>query len=53
MRLLERCAVLVETTAILGPANLVACLVAAGLSGLCFGYRLLSQGYYRCLFSSK
>ena len=52
-QLLERCAVLAETAVTLGPANLVAWLIAGGMSGLFIGYRLLTQGYHRCLFSSK
>jgi hypothetical protein len=53
MRILERCAMLIETTAVLGPVNVVAWLFAAGLSGLLFGYRLFSQGYCRCFLSSR
>ena len=53
MRILERCIALIETTALLGPANLVGVLVTAAVSGLLFSYRLLSKGYYRCLFSSR
>jgi len=41
---------LAGTTALLGPANL---LLAASLSGLLIGYRLLSRGYYRCFISTK
>jgi hypothetical protein len=51
--MLERCAALAETAAFLGPANLASLLVAAGLSGLFFCYRLLSQGYHRCFLSLK
>jgi hypothetical protein len=53
MKIVERCAAILETTAILGPVNLAGLLVTAVVSGLLFSYRLLSQGYYRCLFSSK
>jgi hypothetical protein len=51
--MLERFAIVVETAAFLGPANLASLLVAACLSGLLLGYRLLSQGYYRCFLSTK
>jgi hypothetical protein len=51
--MLERFATIAETAAFLGPANLASLLIAAGLSGLLFGYRLLSQGYYRCFISTK
>ena len=53
MRMLERLAVIVQTTAFLGPANLISLLLAAGVSGLYFSYRMLSQGYHRCFFSMK
>jgi hypothetical protein len=53
MRMFERCAMMAETAALLGPANLASLLVAACLSGVLFGYRLLSQGYHRCLLSTK
>ena len=53
MRTLERFALMAETAAILGPANLASLLVAACLSGFLFGYRLLSQGYHRCFLSTR
>ncbi len=53
MKMLERFAAVIETTAFLGPANLLSLLIAAGLSWLYVGYRLLSQGYCRFLFSSR
>lgn len=51
--MLERCVTLVETAALLGPASLLGLVAADVVSGLLFGWRLLSRGYYRCLFSSK
>ncbi|HEX4140491.1 MAG TPA: hypothetical protein VHY09_09105 [Candidatus Methylacidiphilales bacterium] len=53
MKILERFATIAETTAVLGPANLLSLLVAACLSGLLFGYRLLSQGYCRCFLTTR
>ena len=53
MRLLERFAVLAQTTAFLGPANLLSLLLAACLAGLLFGYRLVSQGYHRCFLTIR
>ncbi len=53
MKILERCAAIIETTALMGPANLAGMLVTTAVSGLLFGYRLLSLGYYRCFFSSR
>jgi len=53
MKLLERGARLVETTALLGPATLAAWLVTATLATLLVTYRLFTQGCYRCFLSSK
>jgi hypothetical protein len=53
MKSLERLTALVESTALLGPANLIAFALAATVSAVMFGYRLLTQGYCRCFFSSK
>ncbi len=53
MKMIERLAVILQTTAFLGPANLISLLLAACLSSLYFGYRMLSQGYHRCFFSTK
>lgn len=53
MRLLERFAMVAQTTAFLGPANLLSLLLAACLAGLLLGYRLLSQGYHRCLLTTR
>ena len=53
MKMLERCAMIAETAAFLGPANLASLFVAACLSALLFAYRLFSQGYYRCFISTK
>ncbi len=53
MRILERCATLVEAATTLGPANVVGLLIATCFSGLFLAYRLLSQGYYRCFLSSR
>jgi hypothetical protein len=49
----ERFTAVVESTALLGPVNLVAFVVATAVSAAMFGYRLLTQGYCRCFFSSK
>jgi hypothetical protein len=53
VRLLERFAIVAQTTAFLGPANLLSLLLAACLAGLLFGYRLVSQGYHRCLLTIR
>ena len=53
MRSWERFTARVESTAILGPANLIAFILATIASAAMFGYRLLTQGYCRCFFSSK
>ena len=53
MRMFERFAAIIQMTAFLGPANLVSLLLAACLSSLYYGYRMLSQGYHRCFFSTK
>ncbi len=53
MRLLERCSMLIESMALLGPSTLAAWLLAASLSALLFAYRLACGGYYRCFLSSK
>ncbi len=53
MRILERFATLIEAATTLGPANMAGLLVATCFSCLFLGYRLLSQGYYRCFLSSR
>ena len=53
MRSWERFTALVESTALLGPANLLAFVLATSVSIVMFGYRLLTQGYCRGFFSSK
>ncbi len=53
MNFFQRLAAAAETTATIGPANLVGLLVTTCLTGLWLVLRLLSQGYYRFLFSSK
>lgn len=52
MRMLQRFTAIAETAAFLGPANLANLFVATCLSVLFLSYRLLSQGYHRCLLSS-
>ncbi len=53
MRLLDRFLALVESTALLGPASLIAFVLATVVSALMFAYRLFTQGYCRCFFSSR
>jgi len=53
MKLLERLSVIAQTTAFLGPANLVSLLLAACLAGALFAYRLVSQGYHRCFLTTR
>ncbi len=53
MRTLERFSILIESLALIGPSTLAAWLLAFGLSGLMFMYRLACGGYCRCLLSSK
>lgn len=53
MKLLERCAAIAETTALLGPGNLISVVLAAGLAGALYGYRLVTQGYHRCFLSTR
>ena len=44
---------LLESTVLLGPASLVAFVLAATVAAVMFAYRLFTQGYFRCFFSSK
>jgi IS4 transposase len=53
MNFWQRLVFAAETTAILGPANLIGLLVTTCLTTLWLAFRLLSQGYHRFLFSSK
>jgi hypothetical protein len=53
MKIMQRFASIIETTATIGPANLAGLLVMTSLSLFVLGARLISQGYYRFLFSSK
>jgi hypothetical protein len=53
MRMLERCSMLIESMALLGPSTVAAWLLATALSGFLFTYRLACGGYYRCFFSTK
>ncbi len=53
MKLLERCAALAETAALVGPVQLAGLAVSAAFSALLFTARMVGQGYHRCLFSSR
>jgi hypothetical protein len=53
MKLLVRLASVVETTATLGPVTAAGVLLTTMLSAVLLGFRLVTQGYYRFLFSSK
>ena len=53
MKTWHRLTSVLETTATIGPANLAGFLVTIGLSLFVLTVRLVSQGYYRFLFSSR